>query len=90
MCIRDRPIVLPRDAVEALMKAAEDSPQTPVTVDLEAQTVARGNEMSFDFSVDPFRKRCLLNGLDDIGLTLEKSADIARYESRLHSEKPWL
>jgi 3-isopropylmalate/(R)-2-methylmalate dehydratase small subunit len=84
------PVVLPREAVDALMKAAKDNPQTPVTVDLETQTVTRGNEMSFDFSVDPFRKRCLLNGLDDIGLTLEKSADIARYESRLKSERPWL
>ncbi|MCB9978934.1 MAG: 3-isopropylmalate dehydratase small subunit [Rhodospirillales bacterium] len=84
------PVVLPPDAVDALMLAAQDSPETPVTVDLEKQTVARGNSLSFHFSIDPFRKQCLMNGLDDIGLTLEKAGAIADYEKKAGSERSWL
>lgn len=84
------PVVLPREAVETLMTAAQEHPETPVSINLETQTVSRGNQDSFSFEIDPFRKRCLLNGLDDIGLTLEKSALIESYETRLRSGRSWL
>lgn len=84
------PIVLPHAEVDALMSAAQDSPETPVTVDLENQTVTRGNALSFSFSIDSFRKRCLMNGLDDIGLTLEKAVAISEYENRRTADRPWL
>lgn len=84
------PIVLPRAAIEALTAAVEASPNTPLQIDLENQIVSRGNEESFPFEIDPFRKHCLLHGLDDIGLTLEKSALIGSYEARLRDERPWM
>lgn len=84
------PLALPVEQVNALMREAADAPDTPVCVDLEKQTVTCGNKLSFGFEIDPFRKRCLLGGLDDIGLTLEKAAGIADYESRNKAERPWL
>lgn len=84
------PLALPKDAVDALTQAASDSPDTPVTVDLAAQSVTFGNTLSFSFTIDPFRRRCLLEGLDDIGLTLEKSSAIDAYEARMNGEKPWI
>lgn len=73
------PVTLPREEIDILMQHAQSS-TNKVTVDLAAQTVRAGNH-EFQFQIDPFRKHCLLNGLDDIGLTLEKSKDIARYEA---------
>jgi 3-isopropylmalate/(R)-2-methylmalate dehydratase small subunit len=62
-----------------------------LTVDLEHQTVSAYPEnLGFTFNVDPFRKHCLLNGLDDIGLTEQKSDDIATYEARQKQEQVWL
>ena len=84
------PIVLPQEKVDELMKEAEENPEAQIEVDLENQTITRGNKFSFDFDVDPFRKECLLNGLDDIGLTLEKSAAISAYEEKRAEERPWL
>ena len=82
------PVVLPRDHVDTLMQYAEVS-TNKITVDLMAQTVHAGNHQ-FAFEIDPFRKHCLLNGLDDIGLTLEKSAVITAYETKLKNERPWM
>lgn len=84
------PIKLPREQVEALMKEAEDNPGVPMEVDLEKQVITRGNKFSFPFDVDPFRKHCLLNGLDDIGLTEVKSAHIAAFEDKDKSKRPWI
>lgn len=84
------PIKLPKEQVEALMKEAEDNPDAPFEIDLEKQLIIRGNKFSFPFEIDEFRKHCLLNGLDDIGLTEVKKAQIASYEDKRKSEKPWL
>jgi 3-isopropylmalate/(R)-2-methylmalate dehydratase small subunit len=84
------PIVLPQQQVDELMKEAQDNPDGMTIVDLEKQTVTRGNKFSFSFDIDPFRKKCLLNGLDDIALTLEKSAFISKYEDERKQAKPWL
>lgn len=81
------PVTLPRDQVDTLMQVAGGGQQ--ITVDLPSQTVRAGNH-EFSFTLDPFRKHCLMNGLDDIGLTLEKSASIASYETKLKVERPWM
>ena len=82
------PVVLPREAVDTLMQHAASS-SNKITVDLPSQTVRAGNH-EFKFTLDPFRKHCLMNGLDDIGLTLEKSASISDYETKLKTDKPWM
>lgn len=84
------PIILPKEQVAALMQEALDEPDALITVDLEKQVVTRGNKFSFAFEIDPFRKHCLLNGLDDIGLTLQKEVAIDDFESKRSSDKPWL
>lgn len=84
------PIVLPQAQVDELMRETQDNPGTPITVDLEKQTITRGNKFSFSFDVDSFRKRCLLNGLDDIGLTLEKENFIASFETKDKEKRSWL
>ena len=83
------PIVLPQEQVDILMADAKKGANARMTVDLEAQTVTTSDGQSFRFEVDPFRKHCLLNGLDDIGLTLEKSASIDAFEARNASLRPW-
>ena len=77
------PVVLPQAQVDTLMKMAEEKKQ--ITVDLQQQKIE-----SFSFDIDPFRKHCLLNGLDDIGLTLEKADAIAAYEAKNKTGKSWL
>ena len=67
------PVILPRDAVDRLMQTAQAGQE--VSVDLAEQKVTAGNH-SFSFDLDPFRKHCLINGLDDIGLTMEKTDNI--------------
>ncbi|MGL4311291.1 MAG: 3-isopropylmalate dehydratase small subunit [Paracoccaceae bacterium] len=84
------PIVLPQDAVDVLMADARKGANARMTVDLEAQTVTTSDGQSFGFDLDPFKKHCLLNGLDDIGLTMEKAAAISSYESHAKSERPWV
>lgn len=84
------PIVLPQEQVDALMNEAEAEPDAPLTIDLDKQTITRGNKISFDFEIDPFRKHCLMNGLDDIGLTLEKKNFINDYESKDKTKRSWL
>jgi 3-isopropylmalate/(R)-2-methylmalate dehydratase small subunit len=84
------PIELPQAQVDELMKEAQDNPDALIEIDLEKQTVTRGNKFSFKFEVDAFRKKCLLNGLDDIGITLEKNKFIGSYEEKNKKDRPWL
>jgi 3-isopropylmalate/(R)-2-methylmalate dehydratase small subunit len=84
------PIVLPQEDVDKLMDDAERGANAVVTVDLENQVITGPDGGSIAFEVDPFRKHCLLNGLDDIGLTLEKAEAIDAFEARLDSRTPWL
>jgi 3-isopropylmalate/(R)-2-methylmalate dehydratase small subunit len=71
------------------MDFAQEFPQGPVHIDLPNQSVSAGNH-SFSFDVDSFRKHCLLNGLDDIGLTLEKATAIDNFEDHDKKKRPWL
>lgn len=82
------PVVLPKEQVEELMKDAEAGLE--LTIDLAKQTVTGGNRKEYKFDIDPFRKKCLLNGLDDIGLTLEKEKTISTFEDAQKSRQPWL
>lgn len=84
------PIALPQEQVDALMQSAKNNPDALIEVDLEKQTITRGNEFFFEFDIDPFRKHCLMNGLDDIGLTLEKGAHIDTYEEKRTADQPWV
>ena len=84
------PIILPAEQVEILMNDSEKGSNARVEVDLEAQTITSSDGDVFSFEVDPFKKHCLLNGLDDIGLTMEKSSSIDAFEKKLKTEKPWL
>jgi 3-isopropylmalate/(R)-2-methylmalate dehydratase small subunit len=83
------PIRLPEATVALLMEDAKKGANAVLTIDLEAQTISRPDGESVHFDIDPFRKHCLLNGLDDIGLTEQKAAAIASYEAKNRLEKPW-
>ncbi len=83
------PIVLPEDQVKHLMDDARKGANARITVDLESQTVTAADGAVFSFEVDAFKKHCLLNGLDDIGLTLEKVAAIDTYENQAKTQFPW-
>jgi 3-isopropylmalate/(R)-2-methylmalate dehydratase small subunit len=80
-------VVLPQEAVDRLMEVAKTD---PIHIDLENQTVTTPFQDRYPFEIDPFRKHCLLNGLDEIGITLASSDAISDYETRLKAEKPWL
>lgn len=85
------PIKLDKETVSRLMQWAKDNEgHSELTVDLNAQTVTAPGIGSISFDVEPFRKHCLLNGLDDIGLSLEKSDKIDAFESALKTRAPWL
>ena len=84
------PIVLPKEAVDVLMKDAEKGANARMTVDLEAQEVTTSDGEVFAFEVDSFKKHCLLNGLDDIGLTMEKATAIDAFETRAAEARPWV
>ncbi|MCR9150961.1 MAG: 3-isopropylmalate dehydratase small subunit [Rhodobacteraceae bacterium] len=84
------PVVLPQDAIDHLMDDARKGANARITVDLDAQTVTAADGTAFSFDVDPFKKHCLLNGLDDIGLTLEKAAAIDSYEATAAQARPWV
>jgi 3-isopropylmalate/(R)-2-methylmalate dehydratase small subunit len=81
------PVVLPKEQVDTLMGYAQTGGQ--MTVDLAKQTISAGNHQ-FTFDVQEFRKHCLINGLDDIGLTLQKLDDIGAYEEKQRKLTPWL
>ncbi|OQW93557.1 MAG: 3-isopropylmalate dehydratase small subunit [Beggiatoa sp. IS2] len=84
------PIVLAETGVEQLFQAVIATPNYQLTVDLTRQIVTTPSGEQFHFEIDAFRKDCLLNGLDDIGLTLQHAADIKAYENRRRQETPWL
>lgn len=84
------PIVLDADIIERLFKEVAATKGYSLTIDLSAQTVTTPNGEAFRFDVDGFRKYCLLNGLDDIGLTLQHADEIRAYEERRRAEAPWL
>ncbi|MEL6915845.1 MAG: 3-isopropylmalate dehydratase small subunit [Pseudomonadota bacterium] len=84
------PVVLPQTQVDMLMAEAEKGANARITVDLAAQTVTTSDGQVIAFDIDPFRKHCLLNGLDDIGLSLEKAEAIDAYEARATAAAPWL
>ncbi|GAA6188481.1 3-isopropylmalate dehydratase small subunit [Litorivita sp. NS0012-18] len=84
------PIVLPQEEVDLLMKDAEKGENARVTVDLEAQEITTSDGTAITFEVDPFKKHCLLEGLDDIGLTMEKGAAIDAFEAKASSARPWV
>jgi len=83
------PIVLPKDVIAALFAEVEATEGYALTVDLQQQLVIRPDGSSIPFEVDEFRKHCLLNGLDDIGLTLEDAADIKQFETNWRETSPW-
>jgi 3-isopropylmalate dehydratase small subunit len=81
------PIILPQEQVEELMNRADD--KQDITVDLPNQKIIAGNVV-YEFDIDQFRKHCLVGGLDDIGLTLEKENFISRYEENRSKQMPWV
>ena len=84
------PIVLPEEQRDILMKDAEKGSNARIEVDLESQTVTSSDGEVFHFEVDPFRKHCLLEGLDDIGLTMEKESSITTFEGAAAQARPWV
>jgi 3-isopropylmalate/(R)-2-methylmalate dehydratase small subunit len=84
------PIQLPKEQVDLLMDDAERGANAVVTVDLEKQEITGPDGGTVRFEIDPFRKHCLLNGLDDIGQTLEKAGSIDAYEAKQKHTQPWL
>jgi len=84
------PIKVSADDRDALMADAADVENPELSIDLEAQVIRRPNGGEISFEIDPFRKQCLLEGLDDIGLTLEKGGSIDSFEAARGTDKPWL
>ncbi|MDR6263190.1 3-isopropylmalate dehydratase small subunit [Roseobacter sp. N2S] len=84
------PVVLPKEAVDVLMEDAERGSNARITIDLENQTVSATDGTEYSFEVDEFKKHCLINGLDDIGLTLQKAASIDSFESDYAAKAPWV
>jgi 3-isopropylmalate/(R)-2-methylmalate dehydratase small subunit len=83
-------IKLPKEQIDLLMDDAGRGANATLTVDLESQTITGPDGGTISFDVDPFRKHCLLHGLDDIGLTLEKDAQIGGFEKSVSEVRPWL
>lgn len=84
------PIALPPETVDVLMKDAEKGANARMTVDLQAQTVTTSDGEVFGFEVDAFKKHCLMEGLDDIGLTMAKADSIDSYEAIASQARPWV
>jgi 3-isopropylmalate/(R)-2-methylmalate dehydratase small subunit len=84
------PIVVSPDNLKKLMDDAERGANATISIDLAAQEIRGPDGGMIHFDVDPFRKHCLMNGLDDIGLTMEKQSDIDRFERRQAERRPWL
>ena len=82
------PVVLPQAAIDRLMEVAREG--SPITVDLDTQTVTTEFQYRFPFDIDPFRKHCLLNGLDEVALTLERDQAIGSFETRRKAAQSWL
>ncbi|WP_029041252.1 3-isopropylmalate dehydratase small subunit [Cucumibacter marinus] len=84
------PIAVSEEQLNALMDDAERGANATLTVDLEAQTIKGPDGGEIHFDIDPSRKQALLEGLDDIGLTLEKADTISTFETRLDADRPWV
>ncbi|WP_039018570.1 3-isopropylmalate dehydratase small subunit [Halocynthiibacter namhaensis] len=84
------PIVLPQEQVDLLMKDAEKGANARMTVDLESQEITTSDGEVVAFNVDAFKKHCLLEGLDDIGLTMEKKASVDAFEAQASQARPWV
>ena len=84
------PVVLTDAEVETLFQEAAATPEYRLTIDLASQQVIRPNGEAFAFEVDAFRKHCLLNGLDDIGLTLQDAESIRAFEAKTQASRPWI
>ena len=81
---------MPEARVNELLRFLLELPGAEITVDLPAQTVTGPDGKADKFDIDPFLKHCLINGLDEIGLTLEKAPAIAAYEAKAMKERPWV
>ena len=84
------PIKVTPEQRDALMADAADAENPELSIDLVNQTISRPNGATISFDIEPFRKQCLLDGLDDIGLTLEKGGEIEAFEARRDTDRPWL
>ena len=84
------PVTLGKEEVDTLMRHAESGENARMTVNLEDQQITGPDGEVYDFDIDPFKKRCLIEGLDDIALTLEREADIADFEAGHRLAMPWL
>lgn len=84
------PIKVSADERDALLADAADTENPELTIDLAGQTISRPNGVAISFDIDPFRKQCLLDGLDDIGLTMEKETSISTFEEGRKAGMPWL
>ena len=84
------PIKLPQETIDRLMEDAKNGANATFTIDLANQEITRPDGGKVRFDIDPFRKHCLLNGLDDIGLTLEKRDVIDAFEAKQKASQPWL
>ena len=84
------PIMVTKDERDALLEDAKDKENPEIEIDLENQEIRRPNGAKIKFNIDPFRKKCLLEGLDDIDLSLEKNEKIYFFEKNLKKKKPWI
>lgn len=84
------PVRVTPEELDLLMENARRGENARLTVDLEAQTITASDGEIVHFDIDSFRKHCLLNGLDDIGLTMQKASEIADYETNTNVERPWV
>jgi 3-isopropylmalate/(R)-2-methylmalate dehydratase small subunit len=80
-------VALPQEAIDRLMEVAETD---PISIDLEHQVVTTPFQDRFTFEIDPFRKHCLIEGLDEVALTMTHRAQLEGYEARMRAEQPWV
>ena len=84
------PIVVSKEELDQLMDDADNRANSVLDIDLENQHIGRPNGEKINFEIDEFRKHCLINGLDDIGLTMQKQSNIDDFEKKREAEKPWI
>ena len=84
------PIKVSSDERDALLADSNDMENPELEIDLPSQEIRRPNGAVIKFEIDPFRKKCLLEGLDDIGITMQQSSDIKEFETKMSNERPWL
>ena len=84
------PIKVSPEEREALLADSKDMENPELEIDLPSQEIRRPNGAVIKFEIDPFRKKCLLQGLDDIGITMQQSSDIKEFETKMSNERPWL